>query len=205
MAWADNSAVRNMGKYEDWKNAPKETQPVNGNGIGRFFTNLPFVKILSSYLQSLRVPKKLQKLHHKINSKSIDNFSDILSILKELRRLTKISSDAQKEIIIQLRKTLIAKSHQTLFADQKVMVSPKKIAVGSHKNILDSLRLEKKQDAILPTTLYWCTDAEQNSYAEQFPRQIGFWQQEYKPTDSRNTTDHVEEVTVDQPSPLFTI
>lgn len=165
MAWLDDSPVRKVGKFLEWKNAPVGRQLQENRERWQIVHQLPLIKMLARYFSSLFVHRKLNSLEQKIKSFSADNISSVLPLLKDLmqlkKRIPKVNSPMQAfDRVRSLRSALIRKSHDMLSLQEeshRKAEQPQKVS-NSHNTILNLIKpFEDKAPVpqFIPSKVYW--------------------------------------------------
>lgn len=169
MAWLDDSPVRKVGKFLEWKNAPVGRQFRENKENWRILHQFPLLNVLLKYLQSLFAHRKLNAIEQKIHSHRHDNMQAVLRLLKDLLQLKKqinqgTASKDHLQRIHDLKRILIRKSHGVLLSQEedqhKAQQQQQSPVSSSHKTILGLIQTAADQEKThltqtLPAKVYW--------------------------------------------------
>lgn len=158
MAWLDDSPVRQVGHFYEWKNRSTTTMRTDATkGFWQFLFNVPMLSILIQYLQTFLALKKLASLQQKITAQPLDTLAEVLALLAQLHKLKQrnhLLADPIRFKIQETKQLIVAKSYARLSTEDAELNG----LGSSHRKIVDSLGITTSNapnDKIIPTTLYW--------------------------------------------------
>lgn len=166
MAWLDNSPVIDA-EHNNTKIIPALSTGYVSNKQGSWWTRLPLFQILARYLNARVLQKKLNELEKQIH-KASDNFQVTLELLRQLLATKRQSPSKLHHRIDQLKKFLIAQSHQMLNHDHPDETPV--VHTNTHKQLLALMNVNTPPLNItseVPVKLHWQSSA-QDPYAVNY-------------------------------------